>query len=62
MTEERRVADWRMVKTFGLTHIALAVQDVERSFAFYRDVFGMVLVYRETASSRRGRRAAGRSW
>jgi catechol 2,3-dioxygenase-like lactoylglutathione lyase family enzyme len=36
-----------MVKTFGLTHIALAVQDVERSFAFYRDVFGMVPIYRE---------------
>jgi catechol 2,3-dioxygenase-like lactoylglutathione lyase family enzyme len=34
-----------MVKTFGLTHIALAVQDVERSFAFYRDVFEMVPVY-----------------
>jgi catechol 2,3-dioxygenase-like lactoylglutathione lyase family enzyme len=36
-----------MVKTFGLTHIALAVQDAERAFAFYRDVFGMVAVYRE---------------
>jgi catechol 2,3-dioxygenase-like lactoylglutathione lyase family enzyme len=35
-----------MVKTFGLTHIALAVQDAERAFAFYRDVFGMVAVYR----------------
>ena len=37
-----------MVRTFGLTHIALAVEHVERSFAFYRDVFGMVPVYRET--------------
>ena len=36
----------RMVRTFGLTHIALAVQDAERAFAFYRDVFGMVAVYR----------------
>jgi catechol 2,3-dioxygenase-like lactoylglutathione lyase family enzyme len=35
-----------MVRTFGLTHIALAVQDAERAFAFYRDVFGMVVVYR----------------
>ena len=35
-----------MVRTFGLTHIALAVQDAERAFAFYRDVFGMVAVYR----------------
>jgi catechol 2,3-dioxygenase-like lactoylglutathione lyase family enzyme len=36
-----------VVKTYGLTHIALAAQDVERAFAFYRDVFGMVLVYRD---------------
>ena len=35
-----------MVRTFGLTHIALAVQDAERAFAFYRDVFGMVAVHR----------------
>ena len=31
-----------MVRTFGLTHVALAVQDAERAFGFYRDVFGMV--------------------
>jgi catechol 2,3-dioxygenase-like lactoylglutathione lyase family enzyme len=36
-----------MVRTFGLTHIALAVQDADRAFRFYRDVFGMVAVYRE---------------
>ena len=36
-----------MVETFGLTHIALAVQDAERAFRFYQDVFGMVAVYRE---------------
>jgi catechol 2,3-dioxygenase-like lactoylglutathione lyase family enzyme len=36
-----------VVKTYGLTHIALAVEDADRSFAFYRDVFGMILVYRE---------------
>ena len=35
-----------MVRTFGLTHIALAVQDAERAYGFYRDVFGMVAVYR----------------
>jgi len=35
-----------MVRTFGLTHVALAVADAERAFAFYRDVFGMVAVYR----------------
>ena len=37
-----------MVRTFGLTHIAIAVEDAERAFGFYRDVFGMVAVYRES--------------
>jgi catechol 2,3-dioxygenase-like lactoylglutathione lyase family enzyme len=36
-----------MIETFGLTHIALAVQDAERAFRFYQDVFGMVAVYRD---------------
>jgi catechol 2,3-dioxygenase-like lactoylglutathione lyase family enzyme len=36
-----------MVRTFGLTHIALAVRDADRAFRFYQDVFGMVAVYRE---------------
>jgi len=35
-----------MVRTFGLTHIALHVNDVDRAFAFYESVFGMVAVYR----------------
>jgi catechol 2,3-dioxygenase-like lactoylglutathione lyase family enzyme len=35
-----------LVRTFGLTHLALAVRDAERAYAFYRDVFGMVAVYR----------------
>ena len=35
-----------MVSTFGLTHLALAVRDVERAFGFYQSVFGMVAVYR----------------
>jgi len=35
-----------MVKTYGLTHLALAVANAERSFAFYEAVFGMVAVYR----------------
>lgn len=34
------------VATYGLTHIALTVPDVERAFAFYEAVFGMVAVYR----------------
>lgn len=35
-----------MVKTHGLTHIALAVKDLDRSLAFYREVFGVVETYR----------------
>ena len=36
-----------MIRTFGLTHIALAVRDVARSSRFYQDVFGAVEVYRQ---------------
>jgi catechol 2,3-dioxygenase-like lactoylglutathione lyase family enzyme len=36
-----------MVRTFGLTHIALAVRDVDRSSRFYQKVLGAVEVYRE---------------
>jgi catechol 2,3-dioxygenase-like lactoylglutathione lyase family enzyme len=36
-----------MIKTLGLTHLALSVSDLERSFQFYHDVFGMLAVYRE---------------
>ena len=35
-----------MIKTFGLTHVALAVKDPERSLRFYSHVFGVVEVYR----------------
>lgn len=35
------------VRTFGLTHIALAVRDVDRSSHFYQEVFGAVEVYRQ---------------
>jgi metallothiol transferase len=35
-----------MVKTHGLTHLAIAVGDPERSFHFYQQVFGVVAVYR----------------
>ena len=35
-------------KTFGLTHIALKVRDIERSVEFYRDVFGCKTMYLET--------------
>ncbi|HYN10463.1 MAG TPA: VOC family protein [Vicinamibacterales bacterium] len=35
------------VKTHGLTHIALAVSDPERSLRFYQALLGVVAVYRE---------------
>jgi catechol 2,3-dioxygenase-like lactoylglutathione lyase family enzyme len=36
-----------MVKTHGLTHIALAVRSAERSLQFYHDVFGAEAYHRE---------------
>jgi len=35
-----------VIKTFGLTHVAVAVRDVKRASKFYRDVFGAVEVYK----------------
>jgi catechol 2,3-dioxygenase-like lactoylglutathione lyase family enzyme len=35
-----------MVRTYGLTHIALSVRDPARAFRFYRKVLGAVAVYR----------------
>jgi catechol 2,3-dioxygenase-like lactoylglutathione lyase family enzyme len=35
-----------MIKTFGLTHIALPVKDVNRSSAFYQKVFGVKEMYK----------------
>jgi len=35
-----------MIKTLGLTHIALPVKDVKRSSAFYKKVFGAKEMYR----------------
>ena len=35
-----------MPRTYGLTHLALAVEDPERSFRFYERVLGAVAVYR----------------
>jgi catechol 2,3-dioxygenase-like lactoylglutathione lyase family enzyme len=39
-----------MVKTYGLTHINLAVRDPERSLQFYRDAFGVKEYYRDENS------------
>jgi catechol 2,3-dioxygenase-like lactoylglutathione lyase family enzyme len=36
-----------MIPTHGLTHIALAVADLDRAAAFYRRVFGMIEVFSE---------------
>lgn len=39
-----------MVKTHGLTHLALAVRDPERSLAFYAAVFGVREYFRDDRS------------
>ena len=36
-----------MVKTYGLTHVAVAVRDVTRASKFYRSVLGAVEVYKK---------------
>jgi catechol 2,3-dioxygenase-like lactoylglutathione lyase family enzyme len=36
-----------MIRTYGLTHAALAVADLERSAAFYRQLLGAVVVYEQ---------------
>ncbi len=36
-----------MIKTLGLTHIALPVKDVNRSSAFYQKIFGTKEMYNE---------------
>ena len=39
-----------MIKTHGLSHIALAVLDPERSLAFYRSVFGVREYFRSDST------------
>ncbi|HJZ79486.1 MAG TPA: VOC family protein [Pyrinomonadaceae bacterium] len=36
-----------MIKTHGLTHIALAVRDPDRSLQFYKEVFGVREYFRD---------------
>jgi catechol 2,3-dioxygenase-like lactoylglutathione lyase family enzyme len=36
-----------VVKTYGLTHVAVAVRDLDRTEAFYRSILGAVVVYRD---------------
>jgi len=40
-----------MVRTFGLTHIGLAVRDVERSVRFYETLLGAKVTYRGRAGT-----------
>jgi catechol 2,3-dioxygenase-like lactoylglutathione lyase family enzyme len=37
-----------MIRTHGLTHLALSVADPERSLRFYRSVFGVREYFRDT--------------
>ena len=39
-----------MIRTHGLTHINLAVRDLERSLRFYTEVFGVKEYYRDEGS------------
>ena len=39
-----------MITTHGMTHVALAVKDPERSLRFYQDIVGAIAVYREEDS------------
>jgi len=36
-----------MIRTYGLTHVVLAVRDAERAFRFYHEVFGANEVWRD---------------
>jgi metallothiol transferase len=38
------------IRTFGLTHISLAVSDLDRAVSFYRHVFGAEVVFRDETS------------
>ena len=38
-----------VVKTYGLTHVAVAVRDLDRTETFYAAIFGARVVYRDEA-------------
>src|SRR5437762_1264391 len=35
----------KMIRTYGLTHIGLTVRDIDRTIAFYTQVFGARVLY-----------------
>lgn len=39
-----------MIKTYGLTHLSLAVRDKERALRFYQQVFGVQEYFRDAAT------------
>ena len=35
------------IKTYGFTHLAIAVKDIERTLSFYQQVFGVEVMYKK---------------
>ena len=40
-----------MIRTYGLTHIGLTVRDIDRTIAFYQEVFGARVLYNNGATA-----------
>jgi len=45
-----------LVRTYGRTHVALAVRDLDRSIEFYRGVFGSKVVLPTPVDPKRRRK------